>query len=174
MYAWHWPGTRRGLLTHKHNNHVTIYWITFCKQLGQSRARPRLDCQVRIQFGVFSRSHFTPMALSLVPFKELIIFRDTQKNRHFSSSTGGPNQAFRCLGCVCLLTRLIGWYYCQLFILISYKPWRMCDQEHKDGADEDNCQVTISLLLGNPSLKGCLHSSNCDNQLFIKSFQLIM
>ena len=41
-------------------------------------------------FGVFV-SRFAPMALSSVPFKEVIIFRDTQTNKHFSSFTGGPN-----------------------------------------------------------------------------------
>ena len=51
-----------------------------------------LDWIVRpeYRFGVFSMYRFAHTALSTLPFKEVIIFRDTQTNSPFSSFTGGP------------------------------------------------------------------------------------
>ena len=37
------------------------------------------------------------------------------------------------------------------------KPWCVGDEEHKDCANENNCKVAISLLLGHSPLQGSLH-----------------
>ena len=46
-------------------------------------------------FGAFSTSRFAPTALSLVPLKEVIIFRDTETNTHFLSFRGVHNWSLR-------------------------------------------------------------------------------